>query len=78
MSPQQKRIYPNAMTGTGLSGAGLLVASQREGLEPGQSDQTTWNALVQLGWIPYNGPAKTDERGYVIPSTMPPPPLVEP
>lgn len=78
ISPQKRRLYPNAKTGTGFSGAGVLAMRQREGLEVGQLDQVTWNALVKLGWVVYDGPAKTDEYGYIVPNTMTPPPTEVP
>jgi len=62
----RRRIYPNATTGTGLHGAGPIVLAQRRGIEPGESDTITWDALEKLGWSFYDGPAKTDERGYVV------------
>lgn len=71
ISPQGRRIYPNATTGTGLSGTGLsgagpLVLAQREGLKPGEADEPTCNSLLKLGWQPYDGPAVTNDRGYII------------
>ncbi len=70
LSPQRRRIYPNPQTGTCLHGPGPLVLKLREGLEPGQPDSMTWEALKKLGWTEYRGPAQTDERGYIITGTM--------
>lgn len=71
LSPMRRRLYPNARTGTGISTAGNVVQSQREGLKPGQADDVTWNTLAKMGWVEYTGPAQTDERGYIIPGTDP-------
>jgi hypothetical protein len=72
LSPMRKRIYPNARTGTYLQSAGEIVKMQRAGLNPGQADTITWNALIKLGWTIYDGAGQTDERGYVIPGTLEP------
>jgi len=71
LSPMRMRIYPNLTTGAGIRAAGSLVVRQREGYEPGEADPVTWSALKRAGWVEYDGPAQTDERGYIIPGTDP-------
>ena len=71
LSPMKQRIYPNARTGAGIDTAGEGVKAQRAGLEVGQPDMTTWINLKKLGWTEYAGPARTDERGYIIAGTDP-------
>lgn len=66
LSPQRHRIYPNATTGTRQETAGSIAKKTREGYSEGQADPTTWDALKRLGWTDYDGPAKTDERGYIV------------
>ena len=71
ISPTFRRIYPNARTGTGMKTAGPLVREQRAGYEEGQADPVTIQCLIELDWKPYDGPALTDERGYIIRGTDP-------
>lgn len=72
LSPERRRIYPNPRTGTGIEGAGPIVKQQRRELEPGQPDQITWQALLRLGWVVYDGPGQVNDRGFVIPGTLEP------
>jgi len=71
LSPRRRRIYPNALTGTHIAGAGKSVKSQRGGLAPGESDPTTWDALERAGWSVYMGPAQTDPQGFVVKGSDP-------
>lgn len=71
LSPNKQRIYPNARTGAGISRAGTTVKTLRDGLDEGTPDEVTWLGLKKLGWTEYEGPARTDERGYIIPGTDP-------
>lgn len=71
LSPMKRRIYPNAKTGIRIATAGPAVKAQREGYREGESDPITWSALQRLGWTPYDGPAQTDENGYIIRGTDP-------
>lgn len=71
LSPAQRRIYPNAKTGTGIAPAVIEMGDkhptlrQRAGRKPGEPDDTTWDALVKLGWTQYRGDAQTDISGFV-------------
>lgn len=69
LSPMKRRIYPNARTGAGMETGGSLVQKLRNGLKVGEGDATTRDALRRLGWVDYDGPGQTDERGYIIPGT---------
>jgi len=71
LSPNWRRLYPNATTGTGIKSAGPLVLQVRDGLVDGEADPRTWDALRKLGWVEYEGPAVTDERGYIVPDSDP-------
>jgi hypothetical protein len=71
LSPHRRRLYPNGLTGAYISTAKGAVLTQREGLKPGEADTLTWEALVKSGWTPYDGPAKTDDRGWIIPGSDP-------
>lgn len=72
LSPTKTRIYPNPSTGVeGNQEVGPVFAVQRGGLSRGQADAVTMAALLKLGWKQYEGPARTDDRGWVIPGTDP-------
>lgn len=71
LSPNKLRLYPNARSGAGIDTAGELVKTWRAGLSVGEPDVPTWINLKQLGWTEYTGPARTDERGYIIAGTDP-------
>jgi hypothetical protein len=71
LSPEKRRLYPNARTGTGIQTVGPVTREQRRGLQPGQADDVTWECLKKMGWVEYDGPATTDERGYIVPGSDP-------
>lgn len=66
LSPQRRRLYPNATTErTASNGRGVLTPF-RDGLVAGEPDLQTWGVLWLFGWRPYTGPAKTNDRGYIV------------
>lgn len=71
ISPNRTRLYPNARTGAGVEAAGPIVKARREGLAQGEGDMMTWEALLKCGWKPYDGPAETDPRGYIVKGSDP-------
>jgi hypothetical protein len=71
LSPMRRRLYPNARTGTGIDNAGSIIKDQRRHLGPGVPDSMTWEGLLKLGWTEYNGPAETDNLGYIVPGSDP-------
>lgn len=62
LSPHRRRIYPNAQTGNG---------QKRDGIAPGVGDTLTAQVLMACGWKQYDGLARTDIRGWIIPDTDP-------
>jgi hypothetical protein len=41
-------------------------------VEPESTRMRTVENLIRLGWVPYDGPAVTDEAGWIIDGTLEP------
>lgn len=69
LSPTHRRIYPNKRSVRDSTGAIKDYAD-------------TVICLTQAGWVEYDGPAATDDLGYVIAGTdanvIPQAPLIDP
>ena len=55
ISPNLRRIYPNATSSKGT----------------GVADKAAISSLHDAGWEYYKGPGQTDARGWIIPGTEP-------